>query len=61
MCQYCKSFTCGEDLNKKHRAANTLISIHESIKKQPQESAAINQEIKITPSSENGFQNMGTL
>ena len=29
-CQNCKSFACGEDINKKHRAAATLISSHES-------------------------------
>ena len=29
--QDCKSFPCGEDFNKKHRAAATLISSHESV------------------------------
>ena len=33
-CQYCKSFACGEDFDKKHRATATLISSHESIKQQ---------------------------
>ena len=34
-CQYCKSFTCGEEFDKKYRASAKLISNHESIKQQP--------------------------
>ena len=34
-CQYCKSFTCGENFKKIYRPATTLFSSHENIKQQP--------------------------
>ena len=53
-CQYCKSCTCGENFDKKYRAAAKLISNHEKHK-----AAAIISRT-IAP-SKNAFQNISAL